>query len=491
MPSFHILRSGRALNGYQAAAIKGWDKYMKIRIWTGVITLVLAAVLLHSYLSGKPALQTATQPTAESGKLPQTAASASKAGGEKWSKDETKVKQSEAPEAQIRVLLKNSDFQGPFHQRLEITGTGDFQIQKDDTCTVYHAGEVFTWEMEEEAAHRKAIVSSAEPDGRLQILNLQRSQTPPAYLGSLEITWQEEGYLVINELSLEDYLPSVLSSEMASSFPEEALKAQAISARTYALKWMQKENESCFGADLDDSVSYQVYNNVGSDDHTVQAVRDTAGQVLLQGEELADVFYYSTSCGAAALDHFREEEEFARFLEEGRKTDLEREEPWYRWQTQVSEEKIRDNLVEMGLEAPEKISGISVLQRQENGRAQLIEIRGTDSVLQISGEYEIRRALAPDSEICRMDGSSAQPMQLLPSAWFLAEKMEKAADNAADGEAVSDTVWELLGGGFGHGNGLSQNGAKCMAREGADCEEILRFYYNGIQIGQWDLRGEG
>lgn len=459
---------------------------MKIKIWTGAITLTLAAVILRSYLSGGSALRTATQP-AQSAEGMQAKAAA----GEITEETEGRTKRQEEPE--IRVLLKNDDFQGAFHQRLEITGTGGFQVQKGDACTLYDAGALFMMEPEEEAGdtvHQKVVISSVEPDGQLQILNLKRNQMPPAYLGKLEIVWQEEGFLVINELPLEDYLPSVLSSEMASSFPQEALKAQAISARTYALKRMEEKNETCFGADLDDSVSYQVYNNVGSNDKTVQAVRDTEGQVLLQGEGLADVFYYSTSCGATAQDCFQEEE-FDRFLKEGRETDLEREEVWYRWRTEVSEEKIRQNLMEMGMDVPKKITGIAVLQRQENGRVQLIEISGKDRILQVSGEYEIRRALAPDGEICLKDGSGSQPMQLLPSAWFLLEDMEKQADDIAVSEAAYDKVWRILGGGFGHGNGLSQNGAKCMAQAGADCREILDFYYTGIQIGQWDLRGKG
>lgn len=476
---------------------------MKIKIWTGLITLVLAAVILRSYLIGQTGM--AIGPALQEKEMWQTEVSEKDreehAAGEIGTQGETGIQQETNEEVmeemRIRVLIKNNGFQGVFHDKLEITGTGHFQVQNDKNFSVYDAGSVLTLEAEcgsqngmEEQNADKMVITPVEPEGQLQILNLKRSQNPPSYQGSLEILRQEEGYVVINELPLEDYLPSVLSSEMSSSFPSEALKAQAISARTYALKRMAEKNESCFGANLDDSVSFQVYNNVGKDENTVRAVRDTAGQVLLRGEELADVFYYSTSCGVTAQDSFCDETELAYFLENGRRTDLEQEEPWYRWQTAVSEGKVRQNLTEMELDTPEQITGISVLQRQENGRAQLIGIHGENSILQISGEYEIRRALAPDNEICLKDGSVCSPMELLPSAWFVLE--ENGPENGAgETDDSQSNVWQLLGGGFGHGNGLSQNGAKCMAEAGADCEEILEFYYPGIQIGSWHQRGEG
>lgn len=508
MPSFHILmetQTKRFRIGTSAYHVRKGDRnaeaeakdpgaeYMKIKIWAGLITLVLAAVILRSYCTPQPAaLRMAAQP--ETGR--QEARRGGSGDAEAVLKTEgTETEGSEISrreEGSIRVLLKNDDFQDAFHERLEITGTGAFWVQKGGSRTVYEAGEKLKLEPEtgQDWNGGKIEVSSAMPDGRLQILNLKRGDAPPAYPGKFEITWQTEGYLVINELGLEEYLPAVLSSEMNASFPAEALKAQAVCARTYAAKRIEEKNSGCFGADLDDSVSYQVYNNKSSDESTQKAVRDTEGLVLWKDGELADTFYYSTSCGATEADSFSEEETLARFLEEGRESDLEFEEPWYRWRTAVSEEEIRQNLTEMGLEAPERIAAVTVLQREETGRARLLEIGGDDRILQISGEYDIRQALAPDQEICLKDGSSSRPLGLLPSAWFVLEpEKEETADQEAESGAAEKT-WAVLGGGFGHGNGLSQNGAGRMAGSGADCETILGFYYDNIQIGPWDRRGE-
>lgn len=518
---------------------------MKIKIWTGLITLVLSVVLLRYYITQfqgnrETAVRKAAAENAENDESVQAVEEEEK-GVPTAGKD--------MDSRMIRVLLKTDDFAGVFHKNPKIRGSCDFWVEQKGKRVRYEAGAVFSPEQElPETDFTKAdsgtedawTVGVNNPEGKLEILDLKRSQSPPAYGGTLEVTRRAEGYVLINELPLEEYLTFVLSSEMSSSFPAEALKAQAISARTYAIKRMQEENVSCYGADLDDSVSYQVYNNVQSSKETRQAVEETRGQVLtetagadLSGEpetaepELADVFYYSTSCGASGGDDFRTEEEFREFIENGRKTDMEREEVWYRWHTEVSAEKIRQNLLDMELEPPERITGVRITKREANGRASMLEISGEalsgeDRLVSVEGEYDIRRALAPEGAIWLRDGSSCDPMRLLPSAWFVMDEIytgreqsdadaggqpdageqpdtdtggrpdageqtdtdtgeQPDAGEQADAESGA-AAFRLIGGGFGHGNGLSQNGAACMARQGRSCQEILEFYYPETQI---------
>ena len=92
----------------------------------------------------------------------------------------------------------------------------------------------------------------------------------------------------------------------------------------------------------------------------------------------------------------------------------------------------------------------------------------------MEGEYAIRQFLSPDEEITLQDGTVCQPLTLLPSAWFIMEK-----------EFSSDGVLQkivLRGGGFGHGDGMSQNGAKRMADSGKTWKEILQFYYPETEL---------
>lgn len=439
-----------------------------------------------------------------------------------------------AEEMMVRVLLKTDDFLGVFHQRLEITGTGDFLVSQGEESIRYQAGEVFDPEQffagQELQDDGTLILSSAEEGERLQILNLKRNQSPPAYFGTLEIVGQEDGYLVINELPLEQYLPSVLSSEMSSGFPLEALKAQAVSARTYALKRIRESGGSYYGADLDDSVSFQVYNNMPGDEQTIRAVEETAGLVLEGESGLADVSYFSTSSGVTGEDDFKTEADFRRFILEGRETDLERGEAWYRWSAQITPAQIRENLLAMGLTPPETVTGIAVSQRADDGQARTLEILGENSSLSVSGEYDIRQALSPGTDIILQDGSACEPMQLLPSAWFVIDRLEEIgndgqteevggrtgeeAEEATAGETAGETAgrtvevaaevtaedaaeraenvsglagWRLTGGGFGHGRGMSQNGARIMAEQGNTFQDILKFYYSNSWISDsWD-----
>lgn len=111
--------------------------------------------------------------------------------------------------------------------------------------------------------------------------------------------------MLINELPLEEYLYSVVPSEMPASYPQEALKAQAICARTYAYTHMQRAGYEALGAHVDDSSSYQVYNNILEQEEATAAVKATYGQLLVRedGVTPAETYYYSTSWGYGSDAH--------------------------------------------------------------------------------------------------------------------------------------------------------------------------------------------
>ena len=98
---------------------------------------------------------------------------------------------------------------------------------------------------------------------------------------------------MINELLLEEYLYAVVPSEMPASYPLEALKAQAVCARTYAYARILHAGLPEYGAHVDDSTAFQVYNNILENAQTTKAVRETKGELLWYGQELADTYYYS------------------------------------------------------------------------------------------------------------------------------------------------------------------------------------------------------
>ena len=109
---------------------------------------------------------------------------------------------------------------------------------------------------------------------------MERSQGTPAYRGSIELIKGENGILVINEVLLEEYLYAVVPSEMPASYPLEALKSQAVCARTYAYDKMCRAGLPAYGAHVDDSAAFQVYNNIEENADTTRAVKETAGLAL-------------------------------------------------------------------------------------------------------------------------------------------------------------------------------------------------------------------
>ncbi len=131
------------------------------------------------------------------------------------------------------------------------------------------------------------------------------SINPANYRGEMEVVETAEGFVFINELPLEEYLYSVVPSEMPASCPMEALKAQAICARTYAYLHILSPGYPAWNAHVDDTTAYQVYHNVEEQESTTQAVQETQGIILLAPDKTgpAQTYYYSTSCGFGSDAH--------------------------------------------------------------------------------------------------------------------------------------------------------------------------------------------
>lgn len=145
----------------------------------------------------------------------------------------------------------------------------------------------------------------ANEGSKIQIMTFKRGYGNPSYRGFFEIAPSAAaGKLnIINEVQLEDYLYQVVPSEMPASFGLEALKAQAVAARTYALTDYYSTRYSARGFHVDDSTLSQVYNNSAENALTAQAVNETRGMIMECDGQLVDARYYSTSGGYGASRH--------------------------------------------------------------------------------------------------------------------------------------------------------------------------------------------
>ena len=141
------------------------------------------------------------------------------------------------------------------------------------------------------------IVKPESEDGKIYLCNGNGTAVSNGYAGTIEVRSTENGYTVVNELPLEEYLYAVVPSEMPSSFSPEALKTQAVCARSYVYMQLMRADLAAYGAHINDSTSYQVYNKVEKTKESVAAVDATCGQVLTWIGKVVEAYYFSTSLG--------------------------------------------------------------------------------------------------------------------------------------------------------------------------------------------------
>jgi stage II sporulation protein D len=228
------------------------------------------------------------------------------------------------PTDRMRIGLMNSGFASLDHDKLDVkSATGMVLLDKKANHRLEigpdQVATLTAFSTEQEGKGLRVVVNGSElyatanrlylqpaaEEGLLTITTFKRAYGNPSYRGVFEITPSVvAGKLnLINELPLEQYLVQVVPSEMPASFGLEALKAQSVAARTYALSDYFSNRYAARGFHVDDSTLSQVYNNSAENALTTQAVMETRGMVMMQGGSLVDARYYSTSGGYGAAKH--------------------------------------------------------------------------------------------------------------------------------------------------------------------------------------------
>ena len=289
------------------------------------------------------------------------------------------------------------------------------------------------------------------------------------FAGTLEIRDNPDGtQTAINTIELEDYLCSVISSEMSANSPMELLKAHAVISRSWAMRAMMKPNHEGFDVCADDHC--QRYEGLRRmNERAVEAVRATAGQVLTYDGEICDCRYYKCCGGrtevwrtcwedidvpyirSVACDYCKQPSPAILRLV---LNDYDLETKDFRdWTVRYTADELSEIIrTKSGIDFGEIIDLVP-LKRGASGRIYELQIVGTKHTEIIGKELKIRLWL---SKSC------------LYSSWF-----EVHHENG---------VWTLVGHGWGHGAGLCQIGAAVMASEGKKYEDILRYYYVGSQL---------
>ena len=348
---------------------------------------------------------------------------------------------------------------------------------------------------------------------------------PRRYSGALHLALRDGRLQVVNHLDLETYLASVVGSEMPQAWPMAALQAQAVAARTYALR--QRGRKGSF--DVKATVSSQVYRGLESaTPRTKEAVNSTRSLVMVHGGRLINAVFHSSSGGVTepSGEVWRHQLPYLVSVR-----DHDQSSPVHRWQQQFDAAKLRTAFRETG-----GLQKLEVLQTSSTGRLRSVRAKGPRGSLVISGR-ELRQRLGLKSTKVRfnwMTGASSrsavgqdhtptvlvQHRQLTPSAGVWRDSASGSSNKPASGTPSSRTplasllpppppppplpggalrapitpgtarhgtarkgmVLTVQGQGYGHGVGMSQWGARGLAEQGADFRQILQHYYRGITI---------
>jgi SpoIID/LytB domain protein len=344
----------------------------------------------------------------------------------------------------------------------------------------------------------------------------------------MEVSIIDNLLLLVNDVRIEDYLKYVVPSEMPTSFGLTALKAQAVAARTFALNDLKSTKYIADGYHVDDSVSTQVYNNANAAALSNQAIAETKGMVAMYQDNLISANFYSTSGGATSnskevwfdgtnaienTDYLQSkifakdangqditfdsqnESSMLSFFKLINFDSLDGASSFHRWNVTFTLSNLKSRLQTtlgerykanpsqtltlvggsfMSQAIPADIGtiiDIRTKRRSESGLIIALEIVTSGYTFNVYGEYNIRtlfKGLTINCSTASGATSTRTNFGFLPSAYFATEKT---------GSSIT-----FYGGGYGHGAGMSQYGAKGLAERGYSYQEILKYYYTDIDL---------
>ena len=312
---------------------------------------------------------------------------------------------------------------------------------------------------------KQSNVIKVEPKGEMSILKDEKNMQ--SYKGIFYIYKESSGLVLVNQVGMEDYVAAVISSEIGEESPKEALKAQAVCARTYIMKSQGKKYKK-YNAKGDDSVSYQVYNKNVPGENSIKAANETKGTVMKYKGKLINAYYFSTSWGyttdyriwgikkqkylketnlTTITENISNEKIFDKYIKEKPKS-VEKKSPFYRWTTYLTTKQIENSIYKNMAVNVGTINRMEINKRGAGGIVAQMTIYGDKRQISIVNQNQIRKILSSYySTIKLSDKTKRTKLSMLPSAFISIKSVYK--NNKLDGI-------KIYGGGFGHGSGMSQ-----------------------------------
>lgn len=304
------------------------------------------------------------------------------------------------------------------------------------------------------------------------------------YRGNVVLRPSTDGKItVINEVMTEEYVKGVVAGEMPSGWPGEALKAQAVAARCFALNSLGKHEN--YGFDLCSTTNCQVYGGISSEtEATNRAVEETAGKVLCYNNKIINTLFSSSNGGYAeasqnvwggAYPYFK------TFKDEYEKTD---DISSAIWQVSYTPEEIKEELLKNGVDIGD-ITNMEVVKTSESGRVLEVKITGTKGTKSYTKSYA-RTFLGLKSQLYTITPPessdiyciSAEGKSKISGSYHVltAQGLEEKKVPGGSGKYI------INGRGYGHGVGMSQWGAYYMSKQNLTYEDILTYYFKNTEV---------
>ena len=291
------------------------------------------------------------------------------------------------------------------------------------------------------------------------------------YRGELRVGLKNQRLIAINHLGIEKYLMSVVGSEMPKDWPIAALKAQAVAARTYALKRIGSKGFF----DINSTESSQVYLGIESETKTtVHAVNSTRSLVIRHKGKLISAVFHSSSGGQTENSGSVWKYQLPYLISVG---DYDQHNPKFRWSKKFSPSKLKHVFFEIG-----GLNNIQVLRASQTGRVLDTKLYGPKGNLFLSGT-DLRRRLGLKSTLVQFE--------MVPYSRFDSTATTKSPilknrpTNLFPPTPSKDYFLLAKGYGAGHGVGMSQWGANGLAKKGANFRRILNHYYSGVKVSPY------
>jgi len=274
------------------------------------------------------------------------------------------------------------------------------------------------------------------------------------YPGKITVKEYKGKYLILNRINMEKYLCGVLSKEMDSNWPFEALKTQAVVSRTYLL-WKSKENRnSGLPYDIKNSIYQQTYG-ICKSQKIVNAVNETKGEILVFNGKVAKVFFHACCGGKTTLPFFVWGGNYSGI--DAVSDPYCKNSPYYKWERKFSRSYLSK------IFGINNIKEIKIIKRDPSGRVEWLKLENEkDKTSKLTGH---KMRLLINKKAGRVNFKNPK---VLPSTLFNVKK-----------EGI---YFIFKGRGYGHGVGLCQWGARIMAEKGKNYKEILHFFFPRMQI---------